>query len=581
LSESGTIVEASAEGVTVYNGTDLPDTAVRAAVEPLMDALIRWGNDIRPPTRHGGIFERDRYITPIHVFEQMRLAYHAAEADDVVAGVLEASESLAMSRMDIFAEDPDEQDVYNQIAADLDLDSRLREMWRELFIVSQFVVAIWWGNKTYKVRGKTDQGVKRKKEFNLRVPLGVTLLDPLKIIPVGMLLFNNEQLAYMADANEGRIFDDIIENRTSLGPDDDPMHDPLLQRLLIGKYEPTQTDIAWMSGAAIDTRRLYLLNPTMVFRHTTTRPQYQPFAPIRMRSIFELLDLKSQLHQMDRAHLVGGTNFIVVVTKGTDAHPAKPIEIAHLQAQVRTVARLPVLVGDHRLNVEIVTPKLDNTLKAERYNALDGRITARLYLTMMSGAYQTGTTGDDSIKLTKVIARGLESRRHMLRRSLEANLFGPLFDSNPSLETKPKLRFHPKNIALDFDMNFATFLLDLRAAGELSRETILSQFDMDQADEAEMIERERELYDPIFHTAVPFDSPQNNQQRQPTAQPQPTQNKPATDPAAKPPQDDSGASTPAGQRRAGRRAGGTRNGGGAAPGTGQGQPAKNPRRKSQ
>ena len=125
-----------------------------------------------------------------------------------------------------------------------------------------------------------------------------------------------------------------------------------------------------------------------------------------MKSIFELLDLKSQLRQMDRVHLIGGTNFIIVVTKGTDQHPAKPQEIANLQAQVRTVARLPVLVGDHRLQVEIVTPKMDMTLKAERYNSIDSRITGRLYLTMVSGAYQAGTTGDDSIKLTKVIAAG-------------------------------------------------------------------------------------------------------------------------------------------------------------------------------
>jgi hypothetical protein len=328
----------------------------------------------------------------------------------------------------------------------------------------------------------------------------------------------------------------------------------------------------------------------MAFRHTATRPQYQPFATVRMKSIFELLDLKSQLRQMDRAHLIGGTNFIIVVTKGTDQLPAKPQEIANLQSQVRTVARLPVLVGDHRLHVEIITPKLDNTLKAERYNAIDSRISSRLYLTMVSGAYQSGTTGDDSIKLTKVIARGLESRRHMLRRTLEKQLFGPLFMSNEVLTTQPKLEFHPKNIALDFDPNFASFLLDLRASSELSRETLLSQFDMDEADEARLLEREREIYDDIFQTAIPFDAPQNNQQR--TGQPQVNQDpntpgKTNTDQSGKPstgpknqPKDPASSTTPEGQRRAGRRAGGTKNGGGAAPGTGQGQAPRNPRRKS-
>ena len=140
----------------------------------------------------------------------------------------------------------------------------------------------------------------------------------------------------------------------------------------------------------------------------------------------------------------------------------------------------------------------------------------------------------------------------MLRRTLEKQLWGPLFHMNDGLLTPPKLRFHPKNIALDFDAAFASFLLELRASSELSRETILSQFDMDQSDEASMIERERDTYDDIFRTAMPFDSPQNNQTRNPATQ-KPT--------------------TPEQQRRAGR-------GGGAAPGTGQGQPAKRPRRTS-
>ena len=560
---TATVVQDGENGVEIWNATDVPTEEVMKskALEPIMSALVRWGNDMKPPTRAGNLFDRDRYVSPANIFDEMRLAYAAAERDDVVAGVLEATESLALAKMSLFSEDPDEEDIYNQIAGDLDLDSRLREMWREMFTVSQFVCCIWWGEKEYKVRGKTKEGVKRKKSFKLRVPLGLTMLDPLKIVPCGTLLFGQEQLCYAADRTEARLFDEILTKRGSGA-------DPLLERMLVMKYDPSDNDKSWMGPAGVDTRNLYLLNPTMVFRHTATRAHYQPFATVRMKSIFELLDLKSQLRQMDRAHLIGGTNFIVVVTKGSEQHPAKPQEIANLQAQVRTVARLPVLVGDHRLNVDIVTPKMDMTLKAERYNSIDSRITARLYLTMLSGAYQAGTTGDDSIKLTKVIARGLESRRHMLRRTMEKHVWGPLFASNDMLESPPKMQFHPKNIALDFDSAFATFLMDLRESSELSRETLLSQFDMDQADEAKLLERERELYDDIFATAVPFDSPQNNQQRNPAVSPQ------------QPSQPAAPATTPGGQRRAGRAGGGTKNGGGAAPGTGQGKAPKNPRRTS-
>lgn len=556
------LVDQNGSSVVVENDTEVstPD-AINAAMaqHPIVAAMVRWASDLTRTsarTRAGGIFDRDRYVAPANVFDQMRLAYDAADRDDVVSGVLEATESLALARMSIFAEDADEEDVYNQIAADLDLDARLREMWRELFTVSTFVAAVWWGRKTYRVRGKSAEGIKRKKTYDLRVPEGITLIDPLKVVPVGSLLFNQEQLAYRAERKEAALFERVLNREIS---------DPAIERLIVAPYEADENvDAEWLQGLGVSRQeKLFLLNPTSVFRHTATRPQYQPFAAVRLRSVFELLDLKIQLREMDRAHLVGGTNFIVVITKGTDAHPAKPAEVANLQAQVRTVARLPVIVGDHRLNVEIITPRLDNTIKAERYNALDSRITGRLYLTLISGAYQTGTTGDDSVKLTKVIARGLESRRHMLRRAVERYILKPLFDQNDGLETKPKLRFHPKNIALDFDAAFASFLLDLRDSHEISRETILSQFDMDQDDEARLVERERELFDEIFQTTTPFDSPENNLRRsgQPPAQP------PAEEPPAEP-------NDRTNQRRSGRR------GGGAAPGSGQGQPPRRPRRTS-
>jgi hypothetical protein len=64
-----------------------------------------------------------------------------------------------------------------------------------------------------------------------------------------------------------------------------------------------------------------------------------------------------------------------LIRKGTDQLPGKPEEIDQLKAQVTTVARVPIIIGDHRLSVEIVTPKTDNTLNGDKYAAIDSRIT--------------------------------------------------------------------------------------------------------------------------------------------------------------------------------------------------------------
>jgi hypothetical protein len=562
--EESEVATEVVDGVQIINYSQVATAEILPTLRnnPVIAALTEWSATTR--NRAGGLFERDRFVTPPQVFEQMKLAAWAVERDDIVAGVLESTESLAFSKASFFAEEEDEEDVYNQIAGDVDLDSRLREMWRELFTVSQFTAAVWWHTKTFKVRGRDPEtGVRRKKQYTLRVPRAITLLDPLKVVPVGNTLFNQEQLAYVADRAESSSIDRTLTKQA---------RDPIIERLFMGHYEPDRDELRELMEYGIERGdTLFLLNPATVFRHTATRPQYQRFASVRMTSIFELLDLKQQLRQMDRAHLIGGTNFIVVVTKGTDQLPARPEEVANLQAQVRSVGRVPILVGDHRLNVSIVTPALDHTLQPARYAVLDARITARLYQMFVTGAGGAGAVAaDDSVKLVKVIARGLESRRHMLLRSLEANIFDKIYDQNDDLISEPKLRFHPKSIALDFDADFAAFLLDLRSANDLSRETILSQFDLDQSDEARMVQRERETTDLVFQTATPFNSPQNK----PVLPGQPGQPQQPGKPAQPPAPGQPPPTSRSAQRRVGRR------GGGAAPGTGQGKSKPNPRKSA-
>ena len=565
----GAILLDSNFGTGVINATDVPTEDVYRALEQqdrsLVQALTGWVQATRltaynesPITRrNGGLFMRDRYVAPSGFFDQMRLAYEAVESDDIVGGVAESTESLAFNSVSFFAADEDEEDVYNQMAERIDLDNLLREIWRELFAVSQCYIAVWRTPQTFKVRGTSKAGVQRKRTFSCVAPQSLTVLDPLKIIPVGLPMFGQQQLAYIATREEHSRFSEIVMD--PLNPRySSRTRDEIVERLVVGPYQPDHVEAAELAKLGIDAASLWLLNPNNVFRHTLTKPGYARVTPIRMKSTFDLLDMKQQLRQMERAHLIGGTNFIVLITKGSDQRPAQPEEIANLQTMVKTVARVPILVGDHRLNVQIVTPKLDNTLRAERHNTIDSRLTARLYQMFMLGNYAAGAGGDDSVKLVKVIARGMESRRHMIRRSLERYVFRPMYEGNEQLTTRPKLQFHPRNIALDFDSAWASFLFDLRQANELSRETILSQFDLSQDLEAELRKREREEYDEVFQTQVPFSTPNPALPGQP---PQPGQ--PAADPA---------------QRRD--NGGGRRNGGGAAPGSGQGQPPRRPNRNT-
>jgi hypothetical protein len=602
------MVDAERSTPVVVNETEVSNQSVYEALYGAghreVAEMVKWSITTQGDGgrgRIGGIFQRDRYVTPERLFEQFRVAYDAAESDDVVSGVLDTSEAMAFNRMAFEAEDEDEEDVWNQILFDLDLESRMREMWRELFICSQFYSVTWWGTKTYRVRGKnTETGVKRKKTFdNIVVPLGLTILDPTKVTPVGNLMFNQDQLAYIADRTEVDMLDAAVLN--------DPQADPVSRQIIMGKYAPPDYERRNLAREGINPDWLYILNPRNVWRHTLTRSQYERFAKVRMKSVFEILDLKQQLRQMDRATLIGGTNFIVLIRKGSDHLPAKPEEVSQLRGQVTSVARVPILVGDHRLSVDIITPKQDYTLNPDKYSTLDARLTTRLYGMFLIHGGMGQPRSDDSMKLGKVIARGMEERRQALRRTLERRVILPTVGANPQLDSVPTLRFHPTRIEFDFDPAKSAFIEDARDRGDLSRDSYLNELDFDQESEARKRVREARDYDHIFTmTNVPFSAPGPGHAVPVGPGGKPNEEPPGTDTNAPavPPHSHAPDGTPVGlpgpakkaaatkkaapvtnpgsklvQRSGGRNGGGNRNGGGAAPGSGQGQAPRSGRPK--
>ena len=793
------------------------------------------------------VFSRDDYQQPNHVFEIMAQCSMAVEEDDILSTLVDTIEGLSFSKMGFEAADPDQADVWNQWAGHVDLDSRVREVFRELFKVSQVYIGLWWEPRIYTVRTKPDPegeskgkgNRKRKKQFPVVVPTSITVFDPTKVVPVGMLMFNQERFAYIADEEEDEAFSSVMAGEIG---------DSVVQRMLAGRYTPaSKRERDELADLGVDVKRLWLFRKEACFRHTLTRAQYERFAKVRLKSILPILEMKHHLRSSDRASLIGAslrtdqrvrtpegwraigtvtvgdevygpdgrptevigvfpqgvrplhrmtfsdgssvicddehlwtvyrpddsskgrsprtiktrqiieeglwagerhrhriqvtdpvelpeaslpldpyllgtllgdggftnttpkltsgkpeqpwrevlpegirvvqygpdsnptwglsyrkrhtnpitraltdlglwghrsedkfipdaylagsvqqrwallqglvdtdgsiansgmieypttsrklaegvvelvqslgglatlkereakgklplyrifislapdlgaptrldykrarwsprktrlwrhivkvepvdpgeavcikvaredglfltedhivthnTNFIVVITKGTDKFPARQAEVEHLQEQSKVVARMPILVGDHRLNVEIVTPLLDNTLIESRYQTLDSRL---VFKALMSFHPQTqGGTGGSQIKdISRIVARGLESRRHQMIRSLEANIFRKAVEANQGiLDETPHLSFMPRRISLEFNADIVKAVMEIRDRGDMSRETMLEELDYDQ--DTEMMRRIRERddgADDVFLTHVPFDSPEH------------------------------------------------------------------------
>lgn len=514
---------------------DVTDDDVLPKVREIASALQTWVNEPRR-ARHSSMFDRKAYVAPDNIFEQMRIARKAVEDDDIVGGAAEVTEGLVFQGIKWEGEESDVVDVFNQISRDLDLDSIMRAAYREEFTYSQFVMASWWSRKTYRVRGynppkeqtleaKTDpatgvvtyepprdkdtnqpekperRGTRRRQEFSLYVPTRLTILDSARVVPVGHNLWGAERLAWQATQTEMKVWEELSDFTDDL----------TMSTLVIGKYTPPKDEEIELVRLGVDTKNLLELNPERVWRHTMTRPSYQKWADLRLKGVFRLLDLKAQLMEADRVNLVGAANYILLVKKGSKDEPAYPEEISNLKEGMTVLAKLPVIISDHRLEIEIITPKLDMTLQGEKYDTLDRRIMQRLLGALTLGS--SGQRNESTLTIGRMIARMLENRRHMLKRFIEREVARRIMDVNKGVakfEEEPNLVYTPRNVQLDSDQQIVQAIVAANARGDLSRHSFLEFFGFDEEVEAQWkLHEEESGLDDIFQTHTPFDSPLN------------------------------------------------------------------------
>jgi hypothetical protein len=531
------------------NASGREDSEVFGTVDQIGKELARWVSRQRDTGRTGpNLLDRSAYQAPDNPYGQMSVAARAVEEDDIVGGVADVTQGLIFQGMKWEGENADDADIFNQISRDLNLDEFIRQWWREEYTYSQCVIGVWWGWKDYKVRGRTSpeetalvrvpgqphpddpsksvpdtfeeprdpetnrpirkkRGNKRRKEYHVWCPTQVTTLDPQRVVPIGSGMFGQDRLAWHATKEEVTAWERMVSGEGDF--------DEVMGRFFLGPYKPGIAEAESLSKMGIDPKRLIELNPDFVFRHCVTKPDYKRFPDIRLRRTFKHLDMKQQLMEADRVMLVGAANYILLIKKGDKDDPADQRELDNLKEGFKVLAKLPVIVSDHRLEVEIVTPDQESVLDAQRYDTIDKRLmdTCLGSLTVTSN----GQRNESTLTVARAISRLLESRRLMMKRVLEEKIARAVVDhplnksgGKDKFEDEPNLAFTPRNVQLDADSQIVQAVLNLRTQKELSRESTLDFFGFDQEAEAQRREHEEESgLDEVFQTSVPFDSPAN------------------------------------------------------------------------
>lgn len=513
--------EAHGTGAVV-NQTDLPDRTVMGALKDyyVESASMAWGHETNfqmySNPQQGSLLARSEYRTPTNVIEEIRLARNLAERDDDVRAVMGAMIALAFSEgMEHVHQDEQTAAVFNEIARLSNLDHVLKTMYREYLIASQFTSAMLF---TREEIDYTPEGSDEEITEMVSSPvIGVFESEHIRVI--GNDMFGTATLAYdPPDERQRRWLDEYFNPRTT-APRKAEMgrNDRAMANLFVGVHQVNPYDPVEDQPNNFGSDKLYLLNPRLC--HRTSMPKGPKKYPTPLlTSNFALLEAKRLLNLMDYALLQGGSNFVVVAKKGSDERPAHPEEVENLKNVVRVASKSGVIVGDHRLNFEIITPELKELLNAEK-RKLIGRKLAMAMLRTPERDEQTGSENEaGDLQITTHV---ITSDREDIRRHVEGDCYREITRRNRRLLKKgPPGIWFPK-IVLQGLRYFTDLVLKLRDRGDIARSTAVAAAGFSWR--AEVEKRKGELArgedEVMIPGQVPHSSPEQGPQDNPQGRP--------------------------------------------------------------
>jgi len=520
----------------IVNETDLPDQEVEDAVAThfVENAAMAYGrhNDFQTYQQQGSLLARSQYKAPASVIDEIRLARELAEKDDDIRAALGWSVASAFKDgMQNFHEDEKTVALFNEMAREGNFDRALKEMYREYLISAQCntVTLFTRANMEFQRFGSEEI-----QEESLASPLiGVLPAEQVRVL--GNDMFGNGTLAYDPDSERLRTWlDEYFDAGTSAARKHAMgMEDRVTASMFTGKVDidPLSADIEEQPCYG---NSLYLLNPRMVARTTMPKGNWKyPRPPLT--SNFALLEAKRLLNIMDYALLQGGSNFIVIAKKGTDQLPAEGAEVRNLKQVVSRASKTGVIVGDHRLSIEILTPDLKELLNPQKRRLLGRKLAMALLRVPEHGTEEPGGEGMKA-ELT-MMADVITGDRNDLKRHMTGFIYQEARKRNKKVFTKgiPTLWF-PKVILQDSNF-FSDYVLKLRDRGDIPRRWAVEAagYPYDAAIQERQREVDADVDETMAPAAVPFSSPEMGPQDNPEGRPNGAKTgRPTTDPGGKP-----------------------------------------------
>lgn len=410
---------------------------------------------------HGSMMSRSPFTTPSNVIDEIKLARMVADTDDDVASVVgQMIHTAFKDGMQNLGTDEATVALFNEICKRANMDIALKEMYHEYIVTGQLNTIQVFSRARLNF---TPTGTDRKVTSQVSCPL-VGVLPAENIRVTSLDIFGNGDLAYFTEdrALTAWLDEFFADSTTPARKAAMQREQPVLATLFIGPVERDWRDPDPFTA----NRKMWKLNPRMV--HRTTMPKGASAYPRpRLTANFALLEAKRLLNIMDYSLLQGGTNYIVVAKQGSDALPGRQPEIDNLRDEIRMASRTGVLVGDHRLSIEIITPDLKELLNPEK-RKLVGRKIAMMLMQIPEQVTEDPTGEGMKGELT-YMSNTTTADRNDIRRHVERFTYDEIVARNPNTFNSgaPSLWFAP--IILSGLKDFFDSVVKARDRGDIPR----------------------------------------------------------------------------------------------------------------
>ncbi len=498
-----------APGVIIDNRSGLPDADVRNAImaQWVETAGLQFGtpSSFQLYATSGGssMFARTPFRAPMNIVDEIKLARDVAETDDdIVAVIGQAVNSAFRDGMQNQHEDEPTLHLFNECARAMNLDVQLKEIYREYLIANQVSTLSLFARQRLSF---TPSGTQDRVQAQLSVPrIGVLPAENIRVVSND--IFGEGDLAYdVTDVALKQWLDTFFDKGTSPAMRNRmATENPVMAALFIGTIEVPFNDQDMFSAG----KKLYKLNPRMVHRTTMPKGAVAYPRPV-ITSNFALLEAKRLLNIMDYSLLQGGTNYIVVARQGSDQLPAQQPEIDNLTTQVRSASRTGVLVGDHRLSVEIITPNLTELLNPEKRTLIGRKLAMAILRIPEQVTHDAGSEGAKQ-EMT-FIENTITADRHDVKRHVERFVYEEIVKRNPSAFKKGACKLWFQRVVLTGGKDFFDQVVKARDRGDIPRKYTVEMLGFDYEAGRAQRKREKEAGDDelMIPGSVPFDSPQN------------------------------------------------------------------------